>query len=442
MSTTRTPKRGLSIALAATVAVLLGCAIGSGSPVGASPLVPAGHNAYRPAAGPRPHGAPGLTRYIFSVTDLTTGITSTVSSDSVSLSMGCGDSTTFFCLKMGSTDSFTITTATPVQAGQNLTNPIMTIDVGGAVCGEFQTLGSQDIPAGYSSSITVDQFASDLSTMALQVGCSNAAFAISGTIALNAANTTPGEGYYLYDNFGDTFGFANDSYLTYLGNPGFDTLNAPVVGMATTPTGGGYWMTAADGGVFAYGDAGFYGSTGNIHLNQPIVGMAATSSGQGYWFVAADGGVFAYGDAGFYGSMGAKPLNQPIVGMAATPDDKGYWLVAADGGVFAFGDAAFYGSTGNIHLNKPIVGMTSTTDGKGYWFVASDGGVFAYGDAGFHGSAGATPLNEPITGMLSTSDDGGYLLVASDGGVFNYGDAPFEGSLGGQGITGVVGAVA
>ena len=31
---------------------------------------------------------------------------------------------------------------------------------------------------------------------------------------------------------------------------------------------------------------GFYGSTGAIHLNQPIVGMAATPSGHGYWLVA------------------------------------------------------------------------------------------------------------------------------------------------------------
>ncbi len=41
----------------------------------------------------------------------------------------------------------------------------------------------------------------------------------------------------------------------------------------------GYWLVAADGGIFNFGDAGFYGSTGGHHLNQPIVGMAATSSG-------------------------------------------------------------------------------------------------------------------------------------------------------------------
>ena len=69
-------------------------------------------------------------------------------------------------------------------------------------------------------------------------------------------------------------------------------------------------MVASDGGVFSFGDATFYGSTGAIHLNQPIVGMAPTASGHGYWFVAADGGVFAFGDAGFFGSAGAMTLDR------------------------------------------------------------------------------------------------------------------------------------
>ncbi|MGO9027038.1 MAG: beta strand repeat-containing protein [Acidimicrobiales bacterium] len=118
-------------------------------------------------------------------------------------------------------------------------------------------------------------------------------------------------------------------------------------------------------------------------LNEPVVGMAATPDGGGYWLVASDGGIFAFGDAAFHGSTGSLTLNQPIVGMAATPDGGGYWLVASDGGIFAFGDASFYGSTGSLTLNKPVVGMASTPDGRGYWLVASDGGIFALGDAGF-----------------------------------------------------------
>ncbi len=45
--------------------------------------------------------------------------------------------------------------------------------------------------------------------------------------------------------------------------------------------------------------------------------------GRGYWLVAADGGVFAFGDAGYFGSMGGKPLNAPVVGITATPTGRG-----------------------------------------------------------------------------------------------------------------------
>jgi hypothetical protein len=122
----------------------------------------------------------------------------------------------------------------------------------------------------------------------------------------------------------------------------------------------GYWLVASDGGVFSFGDASFYGSTGAIRLAQPVVGMAPTPTGRGYWLVASDGGVFSFGDASFYGSTGAIRLAQPVVGMAPTPTGKGYWLVASDGGVFSFGDASFYGSTGAIRLAQPVVGMAAS----------------------------------------------------------------------------------
>jgi hypothetical protein len=75
---------------------------------------------------------------------------------------------------------------------------------------------------------------------------------------------------------------------------------------------------ASDGGIFAFGDAPFYGSTGNSHLNKPIVGMAATPDGGGYWLMAADGGIFTFGDAPFYGSA---------TGTSASP----YVSIAGDG---------------------------------------------------------------------------------------------------------------
>jgi hypothetical protein len=63
-------------------------------------------------------------------------------------------------------------------------------------------------------------------------------------------------------------------------------------------------LVASDGGIFTFGDARFFGSTGAVRLNRPVVGMASTSTGQGYWLVASDGGIFTFGDAKFFGSTG------------------------------------------------------------------------------------------------------------------------------------------
>ena len=242
--------------------------------------------------------------------------------------------------------------------------------------------------------------------------------------------------------------------------PPGNQLSARLTGIASTPDHSGYWLVGEDGGVFNYGDAGFYGSGvgaypypvggivgiaptpdgrgywmadlggrtfhfGNapdenppagLFPNAPMVGIASVPQAVGYWLAGADGGVFSFADAGFFGSMGGTPLNAPVVGIAPTPDGRGYWLVASDGGVFSFGDAAFHGSMGGQPLNAPIVGMAATPDGRGYWLVASDGGVFSFGDAGFHGSLGATPPSSttPIIGMATTSDGNGYWLATTD----------------------------
>ncbi len=204
-----------------------------------------------------------------------------------------------------------------------------------------------------------------------------------------------------------SFGDAGD-----YGAPTAGHLNQPVVGMAATPDGGGYWLVAADGGVFSFGDARFYGSEGGAQLNQPVVGMAATPDGGAYWLVAADGGVFSFGDARFSGSEGGAQLNQPVVGMAANPSG-GYWLVAADGGVFSFGNAPFYGSEGGSPLGEPVVGMAADPSGGGYWMVADDGGVFSFGAARFYGSDGGSLPSEPIVGLAPTADGSGYWLASS-----------------------------
>ena len=80
-------------------------------------------------------------------------------------------------------------------------------------------------------------------------------------------------------------------------NPGAAAAASPSCPQPASPA-PGYWQVGSDGGIFSFGGAQFYGSTGSMHLNKPVVGMAATPDGNGYWLVASDGGVFAFGDAG------------------------------------------------------------------------------------------------------------------------------------------------
>jgi beta-glucanase (GH16 family) len=119
-----------------------------------------------------------------------------------------------------------------------------------------------------------------------------------------------------------------------------------------------------------------------------MVGMAATASGNGYWLVASDGGIFSFGDARFFGSTGALRLDRPIVGMAATASGNGYWLVASDGGIFSFGDARFEGS--GATFGQPVSGMVQAGP-DAYWVVATSGTVEAFAAQSPSGGAPAAP---------------------------------------------------
>jgi len=247
-----------------------------------------------------------------------------------------------------------------------------------------------------------------------------------GPLAQTCPALDPNGQYRMVAADGGVFSYGNASFY---GSAGGQRIPAPVIAAATDPATTGYWEVGFDGSVYAFGAPFFGQATGQLG-GKVVTAMAATPDGGGYWLVAYDGSVYAYGDASYLGGMAGQRLNNAIVGMATTPDGGGYWLVAADGGVFAFGDAKYEGSMGGEPLNARIVGLAATPDGNGYWLVAADGGVFAFGDAPFHGSAGALPLAKPIVGMAVTGAGGGYWLVAADGGVFSYGAAPYWGSTG------------
>jgi hypothetical protein len=170
--------------------------------------------------------------------------------------------------------------------------------------------------------------------------------------------------------------------------------------MAADPL-GGYWTTTWIGTVTPHDGAPSFGSPAlsGIKLSKPIIGMAATPDGLGYWLVASDGGIFTYGDASFYGSTGAMHLNQPIIGMAATPDGLGYWLLASDGGIFTYGDATFAGSLGGD--NTAATGIVVNPALTGYSLVETNGTAVTFPTTGVTpapagGSTGVTTVAPPV----------------------------------------------
>ena len=273
--------------------------------------------------------------------------------------------------------------------------------------------------------LTGDQVRARLAATATPIAGTGTNFAW-GRLDVAAALRGMTPGYWMTAADGGVFNFGAAGFHGSAAAP-----SRNVVGMAASPTRRGYWLVERNGAVANHGDARHYGGMSHVRLNAPVLGMERTTSGGGYWLVGADGGLFSFGDARFHGSTGGIRLNQPVVGMAVAPSGGGYWMVARDGGIFAFGDAGFFGSMGGTPLNQPVVGMASTPSGRGYWLVASDGGMFAFGDARFYGSMGGTRLNRPIVGMRPTPTGRGYWLVASDGGIFAFGDATFLGSAGG-----------
>jgi len=79
--------------------------------------------------------------------------------------------------------------------------------------------------------------------------------------------TGTGAGAFTFPGNGPT----PNTLATYQAVPAVAGVTFPFV----SPVVGGYSLVASDGGVFSYGDAGFFGSAGSLHLNQPVVGMAA-----------------------------------------------------------------------------------------------------------------------------------------------------------------------
>lgn len=246
-----------------------------------------------------------------------------------------------------------------------------------------------------------------------------------------AMGVTPGgAGYRIFTSKGRVVVYGD---AVHLGDMAGQALNEGIVDGSTTSSGNGYYLLGADGGIFAFGDAAFHGSIQGIvnglfsdgrlatsWLDAPIVGIAPTSSGRGYWLTAADGGMFSFGDAEFHGSVpevlpAGTDLAAPIVGTV--PQGFGYLLVAVDGGIFNFGSSQFHGSIPGLNSVQSgsvvagggvdITAVTVTADRSGYSMLDRDGVIWPFGSV-------ATSLGAIPSADLAIPPDPGDIRDCAD----------------------------
>ena len=128
-----------------------------------------------------------------------------------------------------------------------------------------------------------------------------------------AADAT-GQGYWLVASDGGIFSFGDAAFH---GSTGGQHLNRPIVGMAADAEPAratGWWPPTAGSSPSVTPPS--TARPAECTSTSPSWAWPPIATGQGYWLVASDGGIFAFGDATFEGSTGGQHLNRPVVAMA------------------------------------------------------------------------------------------------------------------------------
>ena len=99
-----------------------------------------------------------------------------------------------------------------------------------------------------------------------------------------------------------------------------------------------------------------------------------TRSGHGYWLVAADGGVFTLRRRAVLRLHRRAPRSPHRSSASrATPSGHGYWLAAADGGVFTLRRRAASTDRRSVHAVRADRRHLDAVRHGGYWLAAADG---------------------------------------------------------------------
>ncbi len=214
------------------------------------------------------------------------------------------------------------------------------------------------------------------------------------------------------------------------GGPGRSVWRAPswaagATALAVVNGGSGAYAATSFGRVFAFGTARWTGSPHAASSRagaSPVVSIASTPDGRGYYVLSADGTVHSY-SAPFYGSLAPGKGNGPAVAIVERPrGSSGYYVATAGGSVFAFGPGEKGRPVLSLHRpSAPVVGMAVDPSTGGLWIALEDGQVLGH-RAPVLGSATCRLSGTAVTGVAAQGRTG-YVLVTTTGRAYSFGGA-------------------
>ena len=190
---------------------------------------------------------------------------------------------------------------------------------------------------------------------------------------------------------------ANQTGSAFPSNSGYDLITSRGQSIAG---GGGAWF----GDAFQVPPAG---STQAVNSPYPdfITDFAPSPKGSGYWLVGANGSVYAFGQAGFFGPgtrnyaiYGSLPYHGGVsLGSQGTPVSR-----STSANQPAPPPIDPPAPTG-FHPGSSIVAISPTRSGNGYWLVGSNGTVYPFGDAWALVDLSQIPLQATCLGIIPPS---------------------------------------
>lgn len=142
--------------------------------------------------------------------------------------------------------------------------------------------------------------------------------------------------------------------------------------IAATPSDTGFFVTNAAGAVETCGSATSLSTlpAKGVTVND-IVEVVAYAPGGGYWLVGADGGVFAFGAARWWGTAALTSNRRSVVAITPTADSQGYWTVTSTGTLYPFGDATALAPS--TPTQGEVLGLVVDPTSGGAWVVHANG---------------------------------------------------------------------